>query len=278
MNLSITKAWDETAAFVKQEGSVLFLIAFGLAVLPNLILQAVGGRVVGPGLQTPSGTTPDLRPLLSAAPLLLALFVPVFLLGLWGNLTINVLALRQERVIGSAFGRAARRILPLLGATLLYVLAGAILLVPMIGAIGFGIATQRAGLTLILFLVVWALLMILVVRLLLTTPVAAAESLGPIGIIRRSWELTAGHFWKLFGFLLMIGILFAVIILAVDLLGGLLVIMVAGQPQPGSVASFLVQLLAGLVQAAFVTCFGVLVARIYAQLAGNMGSVAEVFE
>src|SRR5689334_6081893 len=113
MKLSITRAWDEASAFVRHEAGPLFLIVFGLAVLPGLILQAIAARLVGPGFQMEPGVKPDLGPFLAALPYIILMLVPVLLLSIWGHLTINTLALRRETVIGSALRHGARRILPL---------------------------------------------------------------------------------------------------------------------------------------------------------------------
>jgi hypothetical protein len=260
MKLSITKAWDETSAFVKQEAGVLFLIIFGLGVLPGVIVQTVAGRLVGTIQATP-GATPDLRPLLAALPIILLMALPVVVLSLWGNLTVSLLALRRETVVGSAFARAARRILPLLGATLLFLLAAIIVAFPIMAAAGFGAQSGRFGLVALLFLLLFLLAIFFGVRLMLMSPVAAAEEQGPIGIIRRSWQLTSGH-----------------LVIVVGSVGGILITLVAGQMKPGSVGSFLLQLLTGILQAVWATYFIVMVARIYAQLSGDAGSAAAVFE
>jgi membrane-anchored glycerophosphoryl diester phosphodiesterase (GDPDase) len=278
MKLSITKAWDEASAFVKQEAATLFLIAFALSVLPGLILQALFARVLGPAMQANPGNAPDLAPFVAALPIFLLLLIPVILLSLWGSLTINVLALRRETVVGSAFRRAARRILPLLGATLLLIVAATVAILPFMGALGFGLAQGRVGLTLVLGLVLWVAFIFVAIRLMLMAPVAAAEPVGPIDVIRRSWALTAGHFWKLLGFFLLLMIVFLVLVLVVGSVVGIVVTLVAGQPQPGSLGSFLLQVITGIVQAVFVTYFIVLVARIYEQLSGNVGSIGQVFE
>jgi hypothetical protein len=277
MNLSITKAWDETAAFVKQEAGVLFLIVFALGVLPGLIVQALAGRFIG-NIQPAPGATPDLHPLAAALPILFLMAIPVIVLSLWGNLTVNLLAMRRENVIGSAFAHAARRILPLLGATLLFIIAGLVVAFPLMAVAGYGIMTGHVGVTALLFLILFAIALFFGIRLLLMVPVAAAEPVGPIAIIRRSWQLTAGHFWKLLGFFLLMLVVFMVVLLVVASVIGILVTMTAGQPQPGSLGSFLVQLVTGVLQAVWTTYLVVLIARIYVQLSGNIGSVAGIFE
>jgi hypothetical protein len=109
-------------------------------------------------------------------------------------------------------------------------------------------------------------------------PVAAAEPVGPTAIIRRSWRLTSGQFWKLLGFLLLMIVVLLVLLAVIASVLGILVTMVAGQAQPGSLGSFLVQLVAGILQAVWTTYLIVLVARIYVQLSGSVGSVSAVFE
>ena len=54
----------------------------------------------------------------------------------------------------------------------------------------------------------------------MSAPVASAEAAGPIAIIRRSWTLTSGHWWHLFGFLLLFFIGAIVLLLAVSAAAG----------------------------------------------------------
>jgi hypothetical protein len=278
MKLSITTAWNETAAFVKQEAGALFLIAFGLTVLPGLIVQAVAGRLVGPSLQFTPNTPPDFRPFLAAFPLILLMLIPLLVLSIWGHLTINTLALRRETVIGNAFSHAARRILPMLGAWLLWIVAACIVLVPVFALIIGAARSGHGGLAFLVGVLAWLAFVLVAIRLLLVTPVAAAETVGPIGILRRSWDLTGNHFWKLLGFLLLMILVFIVLAIVIGAVIGILVALMVGMPAPGSIGSFVVQFVTGVLQAIFITYFIVLIARIYAQLSGNDGSVGRVFE
>ncbi|MDB5693320.1 MAG: putative rane protein [Alphaproteobacteria bacterium] len=278
MKLSITTAWNETSVFVKQEAGPLFLIAFGLMSLPSLILQAVAPRLLlGTAAMTP-GTVPDPARMLAALPMLLLLAIPVILLSIWGHLTLNMLALRRETVIGNAFGHAARRILPLIGAWLIWFVGAIILIVPLAAFAVSGIKSGHPGLPVLLLFILWLLLIFVSIRLILMTPVAAAESIGPVGILRRSWDLTSGHFWKLLGFLALIVLVFIVFAVVVGAVGGILLALVAGAPTPGSLSSFGLQLITGILQAIFLTYFVVMVARIYVQLSGGVASVGQVFE
>jgi hypothetical protein len=279
MKLSITKAWDEASAFVRPEAGALFLIAFALMTLPGIILQVVAGRYVGTSLRFESGSPPDFGPLLAALPIILPLLVPVILLSVWGHLTINILALRRETVIGSAFAHAARRILALVGAWLLLVAAFVIPIVLFLGLVVAAGGAGRVGMAVLVAFIVWLATIFFAIRLVLVTPVAAAERVGPVGIIRRSWELTAGHFWKLLGFFVLVILVFAVLGAVVGALAGIVVTLAAGgAPQPGSVSALIIALITGVLQAVLVTYFAVMIARIYAQLSGDAGSVGAVFE
>ena len=113
----------------------------------------------------------------------------------------------------------------------------------------------------------WLLLVLFFwVRLALLTPAAAAGAGGPIALIRRSWNLTRGHFWRLLGFLALALILSLFVLIAAGLIGGILVTLTLGRPEPGSAAMLLILLGAALLQAAVSGLFTAFVARLYAQL------------
>ena len=251
--LSITTAWNETAAFVRREAGLLFPVAFGLIALPLVFLQLVV-PVAAPGQEPQSG-------------LWMLLVLPLVFLSGVATVAISALATGRETVVGDALRRGVLRVLPLIGASLLIMacmLPLAVILVllaqtaPIVGII-VGLAALIALITL------W-------VRLMLVTPVAAAETGGPITIIKRSFDLTRGHAAKLVGFVVLIFVLGLVITFALVTVGGILIHLLTGSPEPGSVGFFLVLLLGALLQTVFAVYFAVMLARIYAQLAGESTS------
>jgi membrane-anchored glycerophosphoryl diester phosphodiesterase (GDPDase) len=278
MKLSITTAWNEASAFVKQEGGTLFLIAFALLALPGIIFQVAFQPYTAALMPTTPGTPPDLSPLMSALPIFLLLLIPLMLLSMWGQLTISTLALRRETVIGSAFGHALRRLLPLLGAVIIWAVAVTLLVVPIAALMVAGVRSGHPGVPLLLVFALMLFMIFVSVRLLVMTPLAAAEPAGPVEILRRSWRATAGHFWKLFGFVALITIAFLVVAMVAAIFVGIIVTLVGGPPLPGSLSFVVVQLIMGVLRAVFFTYFVVTLARIYAQLSPNGGSVAQVFE
>jgi hypothetical protein len=115
--------------------------------------------------------------------------------------------------------------------------------------------------------------MFLAIRLLLIGPVASAEEGGSLRVIRRSWELTEGNWWRLFGFVLFFAIGAMVLIMAVSSGLGLAARLAIGQVTPLSVTGLILVLVAQLLTAAIYVVLFVMQARIYAQLAGGREQV-----
>jgi hypothetical protein len=260
--LSISTAWDETADILKRDFGALFSIALAFIALPNFAVQALGAgplAAMGPG---------------GAALLLPLLLVAVFL-SLAGELAIAALALGRERVVKPALIHGLRRGPAMLGAALILVLAAAIVFTPVL--IGAGVSAQElasptpetlkrlAGLMLLFALV----FVVIGVRLQLMLPAATAEPIGPIAILARSWRLTRGHFWKLLGFNLLVILAYVVVMIAAGAVFGLVILAVAGRPEPGSLSWLLIQLVNAAIAAAFSVVITTILARIYAQLAGS---------
>ena len=248
MSLSVSTAWNESLAFARREAKWVLPIAFLLMALPAAFLQAVApvtapGRLPEPGLW-----------------LLLAAAVPAA--SLVGALAICRLVLRADEGAGAAFATGLRRLLPLAGAALLIGLAALVLMAA-------SVLLARALGSLLPALVMLVPLGFAWVRLVLLTPIAAVEPLGPLALIRRGWALTAGHFWRLLLLLLAVALLSLAALIAAGALGGVAARLAGGQPQPGLPALLIVLLVSALLQAAIGGLFTILLARLYAQLADD---------
>lgn len=256
--LSISEAWNESAGFARREAQLLFPVAFLLMALPSAVMQLFTPQTVPGQLPEPG--------------LWLAFLPVVIVLSLVGTLAITHLALKPGSSVAEALQLGARRFIFLLGAALLVSVAGGLLVLPLaiiatiLGGATTGAPTPAAVGLLILFCL--PVLVFFWVRLVLMTPVAAAESGGPIAIVRRSWALTSGRFWPLLGFLILCVIVLFVLSIAVGAIGGLLIFVIAGAPEPGSLAMLFVLLLSAVVNAIVGALLAVVLARIYAQLAG----------
>jgi hypothetical protein len=267
-SLSITRAWNETAEFVRKEAGLLLPLAFMLVALPVALVEAVAPPPVMPGQAPPAGAW-------------LALIPVVLLTSMIGNLAISYLAIRPGTSVGEAIGRGARRFLPLLAVAVLLMIAGAVaffvaamvmvILVPGAveqaqGGVAGGAMATATVLTLVVLL---PLLIYFGARLMLMTPIAAGEETGPIGLIRRSWALTRNHVWKLIAFMILVGITVGVVSGVIQMLAGILFALLLGPPEPGSTSALLVTLVMAAVNTVMTAYLGTFVARIYVQLAAG---------
>ena len=262
-NLSITTAWNEAMEFFKREAGLILPVAFLLLALPQALLQIAMPAPPVPGARPEGGLWLLLVPLVIAASMI-------------GSIAITWLALRPGASVGEALQVGLRRFIILFAASLLIAIAAAIVFVPTLMIVG-GASTMNTGgdpaaLTgsalLVLFIFMLAFIF-LWIRLMLMTPVTSAEPLSPIGIIRRSWELTAGHFWKLLGFVILLFIVAIVISVVVRAIFGILLFALVGQPELGSLSMNLLTIVSALVQSVFGAIFATLLARIYVQLSGG---------
>ena len=273
-NLSITQAWNETADFVRREARLLFPVSFMLLALPGALMEAVTPAPAVPGQAPEAG--------------LWLLFLPVLVVaGIVGNVAIAYLALRPGSSVGEALRRGLSRLLSLLAVAILLVVLFIVLafiialivalLVPGAMTAAQSGATTPAMTQAILFvaLIVLPIALYFGARLMMITPAAAAEAGGPFELISRSWALTAGHVWKLIGFLLLVGVLVVVVTAAVELIAGIPIAVVTGPIEPGSTGALLVILIKALVSTVVSAYLASLLARIYAQLSGS--ATPEVF-
>lgn len=195
-----------------------------LIILGSTVLLAVGMLLVSRSMRDGD----------SAVPFVLGLVAMVLLITVIGLVaTIKFGSMTMALAEAEAQGRRAGwsdlsertrgvfgRYLPMFGAVLLFVLAAlALLVIP----IGIAVATAvgadpeapdsaMAGgflLAMMAFMLIGILVsiaaLIFQVRLLFALPIAALEH-GSGNVVRASWTMTRGHFWRLLGMTLLIGI------------------------------------------------------------------------
>lgn len=258
MKLSIGRAWEETSAFFGREARLVAPVALATFALPSVLADWAypGGRAGGDGMW-----------------LLLFVLVAVLI----GQMTIVLLATGWRSSVGEAMTKAVRR-LPVLIAALLI----AFLPVTLIAAIALGVSLASAGITdpaaltpdalarlpniawLFLFLILFFL--VAGVRLFPISAIAASEPIGPIKLLRRSWTLTKGSFWRLLVLVLLLGIVAVVLDSAVTMVVGSIAALAAGEPRAFNLSALLVALASGLIGAIVSTVSAAMVGRIYAQL------------
>jgi hypothetical protein len=196
------------------------------------------------------------------------------LLVLSGQLALIRLALPPSTTVAAAIQHGLVRMPIYLAAAVLIALALVLAALPLVAVLALADApTDAAALVqspifLLVCFVYFLLLCFVGVRMIMSSPAASAEAIGPIGIILRSWRLTAGHWWRLFGFLIIFLIGAGVLLIAVGAVAGAVVQVALGAIEPLSASALVAGLIESLFQAAISVIFAVMLARIYAQLSG----------
>ena len=258
--LSISRAWDESKAIFARDGRLFVAVALALVVLPAIVV----------GLAVPRPESQDVGALAQILQLLASL------IGIVGQLALIRLALGPATTVGGAISHGARRFPATFGALLLMVLGLAVIVVPVLmaftaaGVIESPTAATTptaagASVILLLILVVFAL----AVRFMLTVPVASAEQGGPLTIVKRSWSLSKGHYWRLLALMLLLVLTAGLLILTAGAIGGILAAIISPDLEPFSLGELVLDLFAGVAQGAFTILSSLMIARIYAQLAGG---------
>jgi hypothetical protein len=252
--LSLSRAWEETSGVLARDGRLFLAVALALFVLPGLILN-----VSMPDAQ--AGEFPPAGPWMAVAG-------GALLVSLVGQLAVIRLAIGPHVAVGEAITHGVRRLVPYIVAVLVWLLP--ILLVGS-GLYGMLLVNEtHPSVPVALGLILLTLIGIyLSVRLMLSSAVASAENVNPIAILRRSWELSHGNWWRLFAFLFLFGIGAVCLLWAVETVAGLLVRLVVEDAGPRSVGGLLIAIVSQLVSALLSVTFFVLLARIYVQRSGE---------
>lgn len=249
--LSISQAWDEARVVLAQDGKLIGTVALALFVLPGLVLNAAFPR------------TPTAMP--QAHPWMLVAVIPI-LISLVGQLSVVRLAMQPHVSVGEAITHGVRRLLSYLGAVLAWTIPFMIVGSIFYSMVGRDPEHPSMGAALGL-MAVTAIGLFISVRLILMSAVASAEQGGPIAIIQRSWTLTRGNWWRLFGFLLAFLVGALVLLIAAQSIAAVVArLLFHDVSSPLSVGGLLVSLVSQLVSGGVSVLLFVMLARIYVQL------------
>ena len=266
-SLSIGKAWDEAKVALQANRKLIVPVAFGLILLPAVIVSMVEPRV-DPGVQPPPGAW-----MLVAFAMLIVMIV--------GQLSIVLMINGWKGSVGEAIAKAGRRTPTFILAALAYLLPVILIFSLLLGLSGMGAGDQFDWTSLgtmgwLLLFLFFLTLIFVSIRMLPLIAVVGCEGMGAIASLKRSFSLTSGHFWRLFAFLLMLMIGFLVVAMTVGSVVGGIVTIAFGVPEPWSLSLLLIALAGGLVQAGFVMVYAGMLARIYVQLSAGQPGVPDV--
>ena len=268
-SLSISRAWDETKAILARDGRLIGAVALALVLLPETV-----AAVIAPSPELSGEAAPSWIGVVT---------IIVALAGMVGQIAIIRLAIGSAISVGEAIVHGLKRLLPGFAALLLFALPLAlVLMVVLIAYVGPAaveslsaggpMTDPKLGTAILIFVLI---AFAISVRFQLVMPVTAGEKVGPLAILRRSWELTAGHYLRLLAFLLLAFVTAIVVLLTAQFMAGILAKALFGEVKPLSLSALFVALISAVVQTGFVIMVSTMLARIYVQLSGR-GSQASV--
>jgi len=267
-DLSISRAWDEGKTILARDGRLYVSVSLALVAFPALVS----------GLINPKGMAGSGTPVWITVVTLVASLVAIA-----GQLALIRLALGPSVTVGGAISHGMRRMPVYLAAGIIIVAGLFIAAIPFVAVLAaMGVPVTERGMPITRPVAVAVLLYVLLaifvgVRMSMTAPAASAEPIWPLAVVRRSWDLTAGHFWKLLGFLIVYLIAAIVVLIGITAGLGLAVELAFGRIEPMSVSALVVALIHSLLNAALTAVLAVMLARIYVQLSGKSEDVGEVF-
>ncbi|QAY79599.1 hypothetical protein [Sphingosinicella sp. BN140058] len=245
MKFSYSAVWDDTAAMIRAHGSLIAALAGVFIFLPSLLLAYL---LPQPVVSDPQQLVPAMTEYLQANWHWLLI---ENLLNMVGVLAILRLALPDGNSTVGGTIAAAFAILPF-----------------------YFLANMLSSIILVIGLV-----LLIVPGLYLSgrlTPlgavIVAENRRNPIDALRRTFEITKGHGWAVFGLVVVIAIAGMIVMLVVNGLLGVIFRLVAG----AEIGGFLTLIIGSATGAAFVAVLTTLYAAIYRNLAAPAS--ARVFE
>lgn len=258
--VSMGTVWDRATEFLSDNLSGIFPLALFAIFVPLSISQSLEPLTKSDG---------------SAAIGFNLVSIGLSIVSLWGQVAIMALALDAPGGRGSATATANRRLLPVIGISLLLLIGFFVLMLPfgiILGLSGIdfqamsdGKATLPSGVG--LFLGLYSLLFVaaliwLAARLLLVTPTIIMERRG-VGVIARSFKLTRAVQWKIIGVFLLFVIVLSVSFLAAKFVFGSIFGLIAGGDAPVTLGSVLTSILVSVVLTAFTVLAAAFTAKLY---------------
>ncbi|WP_126002725.1 hypothetical protein [Sphingomonas sp. ABOLE] len=261
--------WDRTTAFVGERLGALAPITLATLVAPAVASSclSVAFAMASPGTRMGVGV----------------LAVLLSLVSFWGTLVVMALATGDESL--AAAGRAAARRLP---ATLLVSLALGLafvaLAVPLgliLVARGYDVTAMAAGqggsvvvdpqtsaMVALWMLVLVAVCLFAFARLVLVSAVVLRERVA-FAAIRRSWALTRGHGWRIFGMLLLFLLIATIAQLAAQAVFGSVFALLLGNAPGLTAALVLTTIVTACVQGAAMLLLAAFQGKLYVALTTN---------
>jgi hypothetical protein len=200
------------------------------------------------------------------------------LVSLWGSLVITAMALdiATER---SAANIATRRLIPALVVSIVMIVVASALVLPVPGILAFNgydmaamargenvnMSMSVAGFIVLYLLALTLLLLWVIARLIVATPVVVRES-RVLSALGQSWRLTRGSALRIVGVIILFAIVSWVAALAAKTVFGSIFALVAGNGEGVTLSSVMTSIVVAAVQSAFMVIPPVFTAKLYLAL------------
>lgn len=256
--------WDRTAEFLSDNIAAVLPIALLAFFVPASIEGNFAAAMTGAGEW--------LKIVLYVLQLVFAL------VSLWGSLVITAMALdiATER---SAANIATRRLIPALVVSIVMIVVASALVLPVPGILAFNgydmaamargenvnMSMGVAGFIVLYLLALTLLLLWVIARLIVATPVVVRES-RVLSALGESWRLTRGSALRIVGVIILFAIVSWVAALAAKTVFGSIFALVAGNGDGVTLSSVMTSIVVAAVQSAFMVIPPVFTAKLYLAL------------
>lgn len=256
--------WDRTAEFLSDNIAAVLPIALLAFFVPASIEGNFAAAMTGAGEW--------LKIVLYVLQLVFAL------VSLWGSLVITAMALdiATER---SAANIATRRLIPALVVSIVMIVVASALVLPVPGILAFNgydmaamargenvnMSLSVAGFIVLYLLALTLLLLWVIARLIVATPVVVRES-RVLSALGQSWRLTRGSALRIVGVIILFAIVSWVAALAAKTVFGSIFALVAGNGEGVTLSSVMTSIVVAAVQSAFMVIPPVFTAKLYLAL------------
>lgn len=272
MKFDMNAAWREATGMIAANREVLMIVAGVFFLLPSLAMVFFGPPPPAANVASPEAAMTlitsyysDLAPLLIIGGIAQA----VGMLSLLALLTD-----RTRPTVAQALRTGAICLLPYIAVQLLTgVAAGLVFLL----AIGIGAASGTMALAALLVPLALLAVIYLLIKTSLASPVIVIEGVrNPVNALFRSWQLTKGNSLRLFGFFMLVGVAFLVVMLVVTMVIGTIAALLFSEGKLAEIASGAVS---GVIGSVMVVVFVAIMAAVHRQLAGpSAEAISRTFE
>lgn len=268
MRFDSNRAWQEALASVSANRVVLIPLAGVFFLLPGLASALFLSDVQESMLANLGNQAATEQLMQGALGRIMSIGLISFVLQIIGYMALLALLTDRGRpTVGEALMIALKALPTLIGTVLLFFVAYLLSIVVFgMFAAALGAVSGLGAIVVALFLLFFAAIVYSMVKLSLTLPVIVIDKeLNPVAALLRSWRLTKGNSLRLFGFYLLLFVIYFVIILLV----GELVMTVATLAAGKGVISLLIGgLVSGAIGAVASVLLTAILASVHRQLAG----------